>query len=137
MGCKELFAQLGAIAFGCCGWMAYYQWFTGKRFEDIVKGGLPLSTIFSMYILHEADESKFVEHANEILNRNKQNKKAKLHQIRKARGFTQQQLSEASGVTLRMIQLYEQGQNDIQKAQVHVVLRLAQALGCDVEDLLE
>ena len=120
------------------GWiLAYYQWFTGKRFEDIVKGGLPLSTVFSMYILHEADESKFVEHANEILNRNKQNKKAKLHQIRKARGFTQQQLSEASGVTLRMIQLYEQGQNDIQKAQVHVVLRLAQALGCDVEDLLE
>lgn len=119
------------------GWiLAYYQWFTGKRFEDIVKGGLPLSTIFSMYILHEADESKFVEHANEILDRNKQNKKSKLHQIRKARGFTQQQLSEASGVTLRMIQLYEQGQNDIVKAQVHVVLSLAKALGCDVEDLL-
>ncbi|MEE0884230.1 MAG: helix-turn-helix transcriptional regulator [Faecalimonas sp.] len=119
------------------GWiLAYYQWFTGKRFEDIVKGGLPLSTVFSMYILHEADESKFVEAANEILNRNKQNKKSKLHQIRKARGFTQQQLSDASGVTLRMIQLYEQGQNDIDKAQVHVVLSLAKVLGCDVEDLL-
>ena len=119
------------------GWiLAYYQWFTGKRFEDIVKGGLPLSTVFSMYILHEADESKFVESANEILNRNKQEKKSKLHQIRKARGFTQQQLSDASGVTLRMIQLYEQGQNDINKAQVHVVLSLAKVLGCDVEDLL-
>lgn len=119
------------------GWiLAYYQWFTGKRFEDIVKGGLPLSTVFSMYILHEADESKFVEAANEILNRNKQNKKSKLHQIRKARGFTQQQLSDASGVTLRMIQLYEQGQNDIDKAQVHVVLSLAKVLGCDVEDLM-
>ena len=35
-----------------------------------------------------------------------------------------------------MIQLYEQGQNDIEKAQVHVVLKLAKALGCDVEDLL-
>lgn len=34
----------------------------------------------------------------------------------KARGFTQRQLSEASGVTLRMIQLYEQKQNDISKA---------------------
>ena len=119
------------------GWiLAYYQWFTGKRFEDIVKGGLPLSTVFSMYILHEADESKFVESANEILNRNKQVQKSKLHQIRKARGFTQQQLSDASGVTLRMIQLYEQGQNDINKAQVHVVLSLAKVLGCDVEDLL-
>lgn len=120
------------------GWiLAYYQWFTGKRFEDIVKGGLPLSSVFSMYILHEADESKFVETANEILNRNKQKQKSKLHQIRKARGFTQQQLSDASGVTLRMIQLYEQAQNDIQKAQAHVVLRLAKVLGCDVEDLLE
>jgi DNA-binding transcriptional regulator YiaG len=119
------------------GWiLAYYQWFTGKRFEDIVKGGLPLSSVISMYILHEADESKFVEQANEILDRNKQNNKSKLQQIRKARGFTQQQLSEESGVTLRMIQLYEQGQNDIEKAQVHVVLRLAKALGCDVEDLL-
>lgn len=120
------------------GWiLAYYQWFTGKRFEDIVKGGLPLSTVLSMYILHEADESKFVEAANEILNRNKQKEKAKLHKIRKARGFTQQQLSEASGVTLRMIQLYEQGQNDINKAQVHVVVSLAKVLGCDVEDLLD
>ena len=119
------------------GWiLAYYQWLTGKRFEDIVKGGLPLSTVFSMYILHEADESKFVESANEILNRNKQKQPSRLQQIRKARGFTQQQLADASGVTLRMVQLYEQGQNDIQKAQVQVVLSLAKALGCDVEDLL-
>lgn len=120
------------------GWiLAYYQWITGKRFEDIVKGGLPLSKVFSMYILHEADESKFVESANQILKSSKQNEKTKLYRIRKARGFTQQQLSEASGVTLRMIQLYEQRQNDINKAHVHVVLNLAKALGCDVEDLLE
>ena len=49
----------------------------------------------------------------------------------------QQQLSDASGVTLRMIQLYEQRQNDISKAQVNVVISLANALGCRVEDLLE
>ena len=66
-----------------------------------------------MYILHEADESKFVEAENEIIARNKVNRKTDLYKIRKARGFTQQQLSEASGVTLRMIQLYEQRQNDI------------------------
>ena len=90
-----------------------------------------------MYILHEADESKFVEAANDILKRNQQIERTKLYHIRKARGFTQQQLSDASGVTLRMIQLYEQRQNDINKAQVHVVVSLAKALGCDVEDLLE
>lgn len=120
------------------GWiLAFYQWTTNKRFEDIVKGGLTLSTVFSMYILHEADESKFVESANEIIARNKENKKSNLHNIRKARGFTQQELSDASGVSLRMIQLYEQKQNDISKAQVGVVINLAKVLGCEIEDLID
>lgn len=120
------------------GWiLAYYQWETGKRFEDIVKDGLTLSTVFSMYVLHEADESKFVEAANEIIARNRENRKTKLFEIRTARGFTQQQLSKASGVSLRMIQLYEQKQNDISKAQATVVISLAKALGCEVEDLID
>ena len=120
------------------GWiLAYYQWLSGRRFEDIVADGLTLSTVFDMYIHHEADNSKFVESADEIIRRNKENRKSKLHMIRKARGFTQQQLSEVSGVTLRMIQLYEQRQNDLNKAQVNVVIRLAKALGCDVEDLID
>lgn len=71
------------------GWiMAYYQWITGKRFEDIVGGGLTLFQVFSMYILHEADVSKFVDSANAILNKNKEQQAAKLQKIRKARGFT-------------------------------------------------
>lgn len=120
------------------GWvLAYYQWYSGRRFEDIVSNGLTISKIMSMYILHEADESKFVEEAEKIINRNKANEKAKLHKIRKARGFTQKELSDASGVSLRMIQLYEQKQNDISKAQVNVVVSLAKTLGCEVEDLID
>ena len=120
------------------GWiLAYYQWITNQRFEDMVKNGLSLSTVFSMYILHEADVSKFVEAANEVIARNKEKRKARLSEIRKARGFTQQQLSDASGVSLRMIQLYEQRQNDINKAQVNIVLSLAKALGCELEDIIE
>ena len=120
------------------GWiLAYYQWLTNKRFKNIVKDGLTLSSIFSMYILHEADASKFVDSANEVIARNKRDKKSNLHTIRKARGFTQQELSEASGVSLRMIQLYEQKQNDISKAGAKVVLNLAKALGCDIEDILD
>ena len=119
------------------GWiLAYYQWKTNQRFEDIVNNGLTLSTVISMYILHEADESKFVDCADEIIERNKKNSNSKLHIIRKARGFTQQQLSDASGVSLRMIQLYEQKQNDIRKARVNVVVSLAKALDCDIEDLI-
>ena len=90
-----------------------------------------------MYILHEADESKFVEAADEIIARNKANRKTKLSEIRRAHGFTQQQLSDASGVTLRMIQLYEQRQNDISKARLNVVISLANTLGCRVEDLID
>jgi len=120
------------------GWIiAYYQWQSGRRFEDIVADGLTLSTVFSMYIHHEADNSKFVESADAIIRRNKEARKSKLHTIRKARGFTQQQLSDASGVALRMVQLYEQKQNDLSKAQVTVVISLAKALGCEVEDLID
>ncbi len=120
------------------GWIyAYYQWQSGRRFEDIVADGLTLSTVFGMYILHESDNSKFVESADVIISRNKENRKSKLHTIRKARGFTQQQLADASGVALRMVQLYEQKQNDLSKAQVGVVIRLAIALGCKVEDLID
>lgn len=119
------------------GWiLAYYQWETGRRFEDIVNGGLTLSNIFSMYILHEADESKFIQTANEMIARNNAERKSKLSVIRKARGFTQAELAKASGISLRMIQLYEQKQNDISKAQVDTVLALCKALGCDVEDLV-
>jgi len=120
------------------GWiLAYYQYEIGKRFEDIVNGGLTLSSVFSMYILHEADESKFIQTANEIIARNNAEKKTKLSVIRKARGFTQAELAKASGISLRMIQLYEQKQNDINKAQVDTVLALCKALGCDMEDLVE
>ncbi len=117
--------------------MAYYQWYSGRRFEDIVNGGLTLSTVLSLYILHEADESKFVETAEQILTRNREGERSKLQKIRHARGFTQQELSEASDVTLRMIQLYKQRQNDLGKAQATVVLRIARALGCQPEDLIE
>lgn len=120
------------------GWiMAYYQWYRNIKFEDMVKNGLSVPKVMSMYILHEADVSKFVEEADKIIERNKKNRISNLQRIRKARGITQKQLSEKSGVTLRMIQLYEQRQNDINKAHAEVVMHLAHVLGCDVESLME
>ena len=120
------------------GWiLAYYQWETNRRFSDMVEYGLTLSVVMSLYILHEADVSKFVESADEIIQRNKDSRKSKLQLIRKARGLTQQQLSEASGVSLRMIQLYEQKQYELAKAQAGIVLDLAKVLGCDAADLIQ
>ncbi len=120
------------------GWiMAYYQWYRGVRFSYMVENGLTISKVMSLYLLHEADVSKFVEMADEILNRERKEKPTNLCKIRKARGLTQQKLSELSGVSLRMVQLYEQRQNDIGKAQARVLMYLVKVLGCEIEDLLE
>ena len=54
------------------GWiLAYYQWYSGLTFSDIAGNGLSLSEVLSLYILHEADQSKFVDTANEIIKRHK------------------------------------------------------------------
>lgn len=59
------------------GWaIAQYQWYSGKSFKDIVDGGLTISRICSMYILHEADITKFYQVADDILDE-KRNKESK------------------------------------------------------------
>ena len=120
------------------GWiLAYYQWYSGQKFSDMAENGLFLSEVLSLYILHEADQSKFVETANGIISRHKLEKPSNLTTIRKAREFTQSQLAQQSGVSLRMIQLYEQRQNDINRAQAGTLLDLAKTLGCEMQDLME
>ena len=57
--------------------------------------------------------------------------------IREEKNITQAKLSEVSGVNLQMIQKYEQGVKDINKAQGITLHALAQALECNIEDLLE
>ena len=59
-----------------------------------------------------------------------------LKQIREDKNITQAKLSESSGVSIRMIQHYEQGVKDINKAQAITLHALAQALECKIEDLL-
>ena len=45
--------------------------------------------------------------------------------------MTQAELAERTGVSLRMIRAYEQGTQDISKAESASVFRLANALGTD------
>lgn len=52
-------------------------------------------------------------------------------------GLSQSKLAELSEVNVRMIQYYEQGAKDINKAQADTILALAKALNCNMEDLLE
>ena len=120
------------------GWsLAYYQWESGMPFREIVSHGLTVREICSMYLLHEADISKFAEAADKVIQKSLGDGETNLKRIRRANGFSQKQLAEVSGVALRMIQLYEQRQNDINKAQASTLSRLARSLNCRMEDLME
>ncbi len=121
------------------GWiLAYYQWYTTRRFADMQKNGLTMERVLSLYpTLHEADISKFVSVADEIIKKNTATGTSNLQRIRKASGMTQKELAEASGTSLRMIQLYEQRNRDINKTQAITLSRIARTLGCEAEDLME
>ena len=60
-----------------------------------------------------------------------------LKRIRKEKGLSQSQLANYSNVHISIIQTYEQGVRDINKAQADNLYKLANALNCAIEDLLE
>ena len=62
--------------------------------------------------------------------------RSRLKFMREEKGMSQSDLAKASGVPVRNIQAYEQGYKDINKAQVITVLQLAEALDCDVYDII-
>jgi len=59
-----------------------------------------------------------------------------LKEVRLLRNISQRELSEKSGVSIRMIQYYEQGVKDIKKAAAETVSKLAEALGCSTDDII-
>lgn len=59
-----------------------------------------------------------------------------LQDIRKKRGLSQSQLAQKSGVNVRRLQNYEQGHRDINGAKISILLDLAIALECDLNDIL-
>lgn len=60
-----------------------------------------------------------------------------LRDIRKARGLTQIQLAELSGVNARQIQRVEIGESDMGNVTLRNALALAKALNVPVEALLD
>lgn len=118
------------------GWaVAYYQWYSSRKYSDIFKV-VSFEDLQKMYYtLHEADVSKFVD----IVDARMKDyfTETNLKRIRTAYGCTQADLAQRSNVSLRSIQMYEQRNKDINKASVDTVYRLAKALGCTMEDLIE
>ena len=128
--------QMGRSREYWIGWaVAYYQWFSSRKYGDIFKV-VTFEDLQNMYYtLHEADITKFVD----IMDKRMQAffPETNLKRIRTAYGCTQAELAKRSGVSLRSIQMYEQRNKDINKASVESIHRIAKALGCAVEDLLE
>lgn len=119
-----------------CGWiLAYYQWYTGNDFKKI-KQHISMDEIYGLYpTLHEASEEKFLDVMAKRISRD--DLPTQLQMLRRAIGYSQKMLADKSGVTLRMIQQYEQRAKDINKASGANLAALAQILGCRMEDLME
>lgn len=62
---------------------------------------------------------------------------SKLQEMRKSRALSQNDLVKVSGVPRTTLLKYESGEKDINKAAAATLLKLATALGCKIEDLLE
>ena len=118
------------------GWaVAYYQWYSCRKYSEIFKV-LSFDNLQQMYYtLHEADITKFVDIVNARMRDHFHD--TNLKRIRMAYGCTQAELAKKAEVSLRSIQMYEQRNKDINKASVDTIYRLAKALGCTIEDLIE
>lgn len=119
------------------GWvLADLQWYTGLSFKHLESRGISMSSLDRLYsTLHETDITKVRTTLLEIVERGG-NDSSPLKRQRKLARLTQKQLAEQTGVKLRMIQAYEQNDQDISKAEVATVIRLSRCLGCSVEDLV-
>ena len=120
------------------GWiLAFYQWQTNLSFLKI-RDYVPFSQIINMYEpLHEAPQEKFLDVMNDLIRQKDFEKKTNLHDLRKASGLTQKELSELTGVNLRTLQQYEIGSKDINKASGQTINSLALALHCNFYDVME
>ena len=118
------------------GWaLAYYQWSTDLSFMEILRA-VSLDDIIQMYpFYHEMDLTHFEDHLDHLVK--KAHPQKRLCERRKNCGMTQSELAAEADVPLRQIQLFEQGQRDINKTSAITLLKLSKALHCKMEDLLE
>lgn len=119
-----------------CGWaLAYFQWQTNLGFKEI-NNYISISEILAMYSpYHEMDISQFCDKMIELYNKRKND--TNLKAIRLDAGLSQSELAEISDIPVRTIQQYEQNQKNINAAKAETVVKLAKALNCTVEALME
>lgn len=118
------------------GWaLAYFQWYSGLKFNQINKY-IPITEIYGMYNpYHEMDVSQFCDHLNELYASRKPASNLKIKRLEA--GISQSELAQMAEVSVRTIQQYEQKQKNINAASTETVIRIAKALNCSVQDLME
>lgn len=118
------------------GWiLAWYQWYSGQNFRRISEFLTPVQVRDMYHPYHEMDPVQFADAADRI--RRKKEMTTRLRMYRERMGLSQSELARESGVSVRMIQHYEQRQKDLNKAQMKTIWLLARALHCSMEDLME
>lgn len=111
-----------------------YQWHSSRSFAALDRGGITVEWVHSIFIpYHEAPVEKFLLLADERF----RGPSASLKEHRKLLGITQEELAERSGVSLRMIRAYEQGQQPLSRAETATVLALSRTLHCSPASLVE
>lgn len=116
------------------GWaLAYLQWESGLSFSSLAALRVDADAVIARYpALHEADVSKLPTAFLSGL----ETPGAVLRRLRKAAGLTQETLAERACVSLRMVRAYEQGTQDLRRAEASSVLSLSRVLSCPQELLL-
>lgn len=61
----------------------------------------------------------------------------KLKEMRQARGLSQSQLAEKTGINVRTLQHYEQGSKNFDHARIDTITKVCIALNCQLEDVIE
>lgn len=131
---KEGFIDMGSPEYWT-GWtLAYLSWYLCLDYATLQSRGVTVQAIHDRYhVLHEADLSKAVQFATQRIQA--ETKVQPLKRIRKNAGLTQRELALISGIPLRVIRSYEQGQRSLENAGSESVWRICQTLGCRIEDL--
>ena len=114
------------------GWaLSQFQMESGLSYKKLHQL-IGFTEILGMYrTLHEAPIEKFFD----IINKRLSGRIAGLKLQRERMGLSQSELSAQSGISLKTIQSYEQGQKEIKRAKIETLNIFADILACEIEDL--
>ena len=89
-------------------------------------------------IIDDRQMAEFIERNwEEYQKAHPEKKETTLKRVRSSKGFTQKSLSEATGISLRTIQHWEQGLKDFTHAAALTVYTVAKVLGVEMIDLMD